>query len=203
MPFPLAAIPAAISVGSALYGALRGGSRPGADERRYRNMFDSTVYGLGQRADGMSDRFERDLESFDPEPYFAQATEANLNAYDDDFARSYASGLGRMVGQGRTPSYNGLGLRDAQQTIRQGQQDRARIRQQGADNLAGARMNLLGMRGDYASGLSNRYLDAITGRANTLEAQRLEDNASRRRAWGQLAGGFGQIAGSMAGGGKV
>jgi hypothetical protein len=104
-----------------------------------------------------------------------------------------------MVGQGRSPSSSGFGLRDAQETVQQGQRERANIRQQGAENLAGARMNLLGMRGQYASGLGDRYMDALTGRFNTLEAQRLQDEASRRSLWGSVLGAGASAAGSYFG----
>lgn len=200
MPIPLAAIGAGVSLGTGIYNAFRGGGGPGRDERRYRDMYDQAVAGMGSRYNNQSARYEAELNSFDPEPYFAQATEANLDAFDDDFAKSYASGLGRMVGQGRTPSYSGFGLRDAQYTIKQGQQQRARIRQQGAENLAGARMNLMGMRGQYAQGSADRYMDAISGRFNTLEGQRLADNASRRGMFGGLLGAGIGAAGAYYGG---
>lgn len=199
MPIPLAAVPAVISGASALYGAFRGGRRPGREERRYRDMYNTAVDDLGGRARGFASRFETDLEGFDPEPMFAEATEANLEAFDDDFARSYSSRLGGMVGQGRSPSYSGFGLRDAQETIRQGQVERGRIRRQGAENLARARMDLLGMRGNYAGGVQERYLDAITGRYNTLEAQRMSDNAERRGMYGGLLGAGIEAAGSYFG----
>lgn len=199
MPIPLMAIPAAISAGTTLYNALRGGGGPGRDERRYRDLYNGAVDDMGRRSGGFSNRFETDLENFNPEPYFAQATEANLEAFDDDFARDYSSRLGGMVGAGRSPSSSGFGLRDAQQTILQGQQQRGRIRQQGAENLAGARMNMLGMRGQYATGLQDRYVDAITGRFNTLEGQRLADQSSRRGMYGSLLGAGIQAAGAYAG----
>ncbi len=198
MPFP---VMAAIGAGIGLYNAVKGRGRggPGRDERRYGQMYDDAVSGLGRRSQGFGGRFEADLEAFNPEPAFAQATEANLDAFDDDFAQGYASRLGNMVGAGRTPSYSGFGLRDAQDTIKQGQGQRARIRQQGAADLAGARMNMLGMRGQYASGLNDQYMDAVSGRFNTLEGQRLADAASRRNMWGGIIGAGLGAAGSYFG----
>jgi hypothetical protein len=202
MPIPLAAIPLGISLGKSLYGAIRGkrGGGQNTGEDRYRSMYDTALSGLGRRSEGFGNRFEDDLEGYDPEPAFAEATEANLSAFDDDFARGYSDKLGSMVGAGRTPSSSGFGLRDAQETIRQGQAERGRIRQQGAADLAGARMNMLGMRGSYASGQQSRYMDAITGRLNTVEGQRLADKASKRGMWGALAGGALSAAGSYFGG---
>jgi hypothetical protein len=199
MPFPLALVPAAISAGSALYGAVRGNRGPGREERRYRDLYNGAIDDLGGRARGFASRFESDLEGFDPEPMFAEATEANLEAFDDDFARSYSSRLGGMVGQGRTPSYSGFGVRDAQETIRQGQAERGRIRRQGQEGVARARMDLLGMRGNYAGGVQDRYLDAITGRYNTLESQRLADAGERRGLAGGLLGAGIQAAGAYYG----
>lgn len=200
MPFPLAAVPGVISLGTSLYKGLRGGSRgPGGTERRYGQMLDGAIGDLGARSSGFGSRFETDLEGFDPEALFAQSTEAELDQFDDDFAKSYSSRLGSMVGQGRTPASSGFGLRDAQETIRQGQGERARIRQRGAENLAGARMNLLGMRGNYATGLSDRYMGALSDRFNTLESQRLADNADRRSLWGSVLGAGASAAGSYFG----
>ena len=198
MGIPLAAIPLAISAYSAIRGAGRGRGA-GAEERRYGQRFGSSVDRLGRTSAGFEDRYMADLEGFDPEPAFTQATEARLDGFDRDFARGFSDKLGSMVGQGRTPSYSGFGLMDAQRTIEQGQEGRARIRQEGAGQVANARMGMLAQRGQYASGLGNRYMDAITGRLATLEGDRMTENASRRGMWGSVAGAGLSAAGTAYG----
>lgn len=189
----------AISLGKGLFG--RHGQSPRDKELAdYRNRFSGAVTGLGNTAGRVEDDYLNGLEGFDPESAFSAKTTADLDAYDDDFGRSYASKLGGMVGAGRSPSYSGFGVRDAQQTIRQGQQDRARIRTQNSDALAGMQLSRLGQMGNYASGARNLYMDAISGRMNTLEGDQQADAASRRGLWGSLAGAGATAAGAYFGG---
>lgn len=182
---------AALAVGSSLLnrkGGGGGGGAPGGDEAYYSNRFRQAMLGLGGRAETAENRYLADMDSFDPEASFSAKTTADLDAYDENFARSYADRMGKMVGGGRNPTSNGFGLRDAQDTIRQGMADRSRIRQQNADELARMRMQKLGMQGEYATGARNLYMDAVSGRLNTLEGDRMQDAASKRGLVGGLFG---------------
>lgn len=181
---------AALAVGSSLLNRKKAAGAGGAsgDEAYYGNRFRNAVAGLGDRSDALERDYISDMDAFDPEQAFTAKTTADLDAYDDDFARKYASQVAHQVGEGRSPVSNGFGLRDVQQTIRQGMQDRARIRQQNADALASMRLQKLGMQGNYAQGSRGLYMDAVSGRLNTLEGDRLQDAASKRGLVGSLLG---------------
>lgn len=172
----------------------------GGDEAYYGNRFRDAVSGLGGRAASAEDDYLADMDAFDPEAAFSEKTTADLNSFDENFARSYADRMGSMVGGGRNPATNGFGLRDAQDTIRQGMSDRSRIRQQNADALAEMRMRKLGMQGEYATGARNLYMDAISGRLNTLEGDRMADRASKRGLAGSVIGAGATAVGAYFGG---
>lgn len=198
MAFPL--LPLAIGAGASLLGgALTRGRGAGRDERRYRGQADAAMGRLGTYGNAWEDRYLSGLEGFDPEAAYGSALTAELDDYDDEFGRRFSGQLGSMVGQGRSPAYSGFGLRDAQETVRQGQRERGRIRQASGERLAQTRLGLLDRMGDYALGTRNMYLDAVTGRLNTLEGQRLTDNASRRDFLGGLLGAAGTAAGAYYG----
>lgn len=177
--------PIAIGMGVNALKKLTGGGRgAGSEERGYRDRFRAGVERMGGTYTGMEDRFIGDLEGFDPEQAFAEKTQADLDAHDERFARTYSDRIGAMVGQGRDPRTSGFGLRDAQDTVDEGMRLRHQIKQQNAGELARMRMGVLGMRGDYARGGMDRYMGAVGDRLNTLEGQRLADAASKREMFG-------------------
>jgi hypothetical protein len=186
-------------------GALTGGGGDegeggGREERDYRRRFGGIVNDMGKRYGGREDAYLDDLEGFNPEQAFADKTRADLDAADDDFARTYADRIGESVGRGRNPAYSGFGLKDAQDTIEEGQQIRGQIRMRNSDALAGMKMQHLGQRGDYIRGGMDRYAGMVGDRLNTMEGQRLTDQASKRSMWGQMAQGAAGVAGAYFGG---
>lgn len=185
---------AAIGMGLGIAGRLargRGGGTggAGAEEADMRNRFIAALGGYGPQSEDYESQFLEQMSSFDPSAGFAEQTEAELNAQDEDFARRYGDAMGTMVGAGRLPTKSGYGLQDTQDLVQQGQRERAAIRARNAGAATQARMQHLATMGNYASGMRNRFLDAISGRLNTLEGQRLTDQASRRGMVGSIAGG--------------
>lgn len=167
-------------------GQAQGAGGGGGD---YNNRFESALTGGLQRGQALEDDYLNRMRDFDPTAGFAEQTEAELAAQDEGFARNYASGLGRMVGGGRLPTKSGFGLQTAQDMVLQGQRERAAIQQRNAAGAGAARAQHLDRMGAYASGMQNRYFDALTGRMNTVEAQRLQDAASKRGMAGNILGG--------------
>lgn len=165
------------------------------EEAMWKNRFTQALTGM-QTADEAELARLRDI---DPAAGFAEQTEAQLAAQDEDFAERYANQLGSMVGAGRLPTKSGFGLRDAQQTILQGQRERASIEQRNAAAAAEARRQHAYRVAEYGAGARNRYLDAISGRFNTMEAQRLQDEAERRRNRAGILGGVIQGAATLGG----
>jgi hypothetical protein len=165
----------------------RGGGGPGDEESLYRNRFEAA---LGSDGAGMEDRYLADMESFDPTAGFAEQTQAELAAQDENFARTYGDRMGQMVGAGRLPTRSGYGVQDAQDLVLQGQRERAAIQARNAAAANEARARHLYARGAAATGTRNRYFDAVGGRFNTLESQRLSDEAERRRGRAGLLGGI-------------
>lgn len=191
---------AALSLGGAAIRRSMGGGGPSPEERYYNDRFKGAVSGLGERVNSLEGDYINDMEGFDPEQAFSEKTTADLDSFDDDFARKYASQVADQVGGGRSPATNGFGLRDVQQTIRTGMQDRARIRMQNADALAAMRLQKYGMEGSYAQNARDTYMDAIGGRLNTLEGDRYQDAASKRGLYGSLLGAAATGVGAYYGG---
>lgn len=181
-------------------GAPTGPAGPGAGtEGDYRNRFEQALTGMGQRGEDMERKYLEQMDTFDPTQGFAEQTEAELAQHDDNFARRYGGAMGAMVGAGRLPTKSGFGMQDTQDLIRQGQQERVAIQQRNAGAAGQARASHLYRQGEYASGMQNRFFDAVGGRMNTLEAQRLQDEADKRRNKGNIIGGLIGAAGTLGG----
>lgn len=188
--------------GTALSAAGRGGTPTAggsAEEQGYQNRFRASLTGMGRRGEEADQRYYEQLMSFDPTAGFAEQTDAELAAQEEEFARTYADATGRMVGGGRLPSKSGFGLQDTQDLVRQGQRERVQIQQRNAMAAQQARAQHLDRQGSYATGAQNRYFDAVTGRMNTLEAQRLQDEADRRRGRAGLVSGVLQAGATLGG----
>ena len=191
-------LPLGISLASSLISRRKRAptaAAPTGEEAMYRNRFQQALAGMQG-----PDAYEMEMANFDPAAGFAEQTQAELADQDDIFARRYADQLGGMVGAGRLPTKSGFGLMDAQETVRQGQRERAGIQQRNAAAAGQARGNWLTNRAYYAGDRKNRYFDAIGGRLNTLEAQRLQDEADKRRGRAGLLGGALSAGGQILGG---
>jgi hypothetical protein len=185
---------AGLAVGGALLGRRgRGGGGPNPEEQMYRNRYESALTGM-RDAD---QRSLSELESFDPTQGFAEQTQAELAQQDEQFADRYGRHIGGLVGQGRSVSTSGFGLQDTQDLVRQGQQERAAIQARNAAAAGQARAQHLYRTTDFRAGSGNRYMDAVGGRFNTLEAQRLQDAAERRQGRAGLLGGIIGAGGSI------
>lgn len=172
-----------------------GGGGGGDEERRYRNRFESALTGMREG----DERTLAGFEEFDPTAGFDEQTKAELDFQDEGFARRYGTHLGNQVGAGRLGTRSGFGVQDTQELIQQGQRERAGIRQRNAAAAQAARGQHLYRTAEFRSGANNRYLDAVGGRFNTLEAQRLQDQAERRQGRAGIIGGLINAGGTMAG----
>lgn len=191
--------PLAIGIGSSLIGrALKGGGQ--RTPRAAPNFgLDSRIQKGLATADLQESKYLEELDAFDPRESFGMKMQADLDAFDEDFSRTFAGKIGNLYGNGRGLSVSGFGVRDAQDTITEGQRQRARIRQQNEDALAQMQLNRLGMKGGVVTGRANRYWDAAVGRQNTLEAQRAQDAASKRSLFGSIIGAGATAAGAYFG----
>jgi len=183
--------PLALGAGQAILKRVAGGGRrkPQAPNP-LRQRFDSAVGALGTQGQQVTDDYLARMRGFDPRKGWEDATRARLDAHDEGFARTYADRVGSLVGAGRSPYRSGYGVRDVQDTIAQGQRTRANIEQQGAGEASNAYGSYLNSYGAFGADARNRYLDAVGGRLDTEEGQRLQDAASKRGMWGAIGGGI-------------
>lgn len=186
--------PLAIGAGASVLKRLAGGRRkpqapnPGSTQG-LRERFEGAIGTLGAQGDQVTSDYLGRMKAFDPRRGWEDATRARLDAHDEGFARTYANRIGSLVGAGRSPYRSGYGLRDAQDTVEQGQRIRAGIEQEGAGAASNAYGSYLNSLGAFGADARNRYLDAVGGRLNTLEGQELMDAASKRQMWGSIGGG--------------
>jgi hypothetical protein len=198
---------AGIGLGGSLLGRLNDGGGAGSptatpapgSEAYLNNRYIASLTGMGNRGEAAEAQYVTDLNNFDPTAGFAEQTDAELAAQNEDFARRYGDSLGRMVGQGRLPTRSGFGVQDTQDLIKQGQRERAAIEQRNAAAASQAQAQKIREQGAYAMNTQNRYFDALGGRRDTLEAQRLQDEAERRRGRAGLLGGVLQAGATLGG----
>jgi len=184
--------PLAISAGGAILKRLTGGGRkPQAPNptQTLRSRFDAAVGQTGAQGQQVTDDYLAKMRGFDPRKGWEDATRARLDAHDQGFARTYADRVGALVGAGRSPYRSGYGVRDVQDTIQQGQRERANIEQQGAGEASNAYASYLNSYGGFGERARDQYLGATGDRLNTVEGQELQDAASKRGMWGGIAGG--------------
>jgi len=177
--WPVAAGLAGISMGAGALAHRKLAGRnaaPGAAGQpdpidEYRNRYEQALFGPQQ----------------DSGAYLERANQGAFNQFKTNFGENLAALRGQQVGMGRGMG-SGFGA---------GDEDRLFTRM--GENLNNTMMSNSLQSAQMDMGQRNRYMDALSGRIDTHDAQRLSDKAGKREMWGGLGAGLLGAAGTMAG----
>lgn len=125
---------------------------------------------------------------FDANRAVRDAAQGGFNQFRKQLGRDLHTLRGRQVGMGRLNT--GFATQDEDRLIEGGLQN---LNNQILQNAMGAAsLNLRNTEGlgQYGAAQSGTYLDALTGLNQTRRAQELQNRASKRGFWGNLAGGL-------------
>lgn len=189
-------IPAAISAGSAIIGALQKKKGPSSADRARMAGFDARVAGMGQTGQEAEAEYYKRIREFNPMQSATQAAQAQYQIAMPEILRAMANLRGAQAGTRLNTGY--------------GQLDQDYLLQQNLNNLnqsmiarsmeaAQMQANTNRELGAYGQGLTNTYLDATYGRYQTEEDRRAQEAADRRRMWGSFAGSAAGLAGAAYG----
>ena len=157
---------------------------PDSREERYRNRYDGGIAGTEEAGRKLTRNFTDGATNFDPRKGFDEYVTGAHNRFRREFKQDVGDLRGQQVGMGRLDT--GFATGDENRLF---ESSAARM-QEGiasrAVQVQGQELDRLNMVGSMGSAYDERALAAVGGEYQTIRQQRLQDEANKRRGWGNV-----------------
>ena len=171
---------------------------PRQNERSLQQDYYSDINRTGNVGSTLLDSFSSGAQNFDPNDAFNRRLEAAQSQFQRSFGRQREALVGSQVRSGRVNT--GFGYQDQDRLFADVAGRFAEVSGNAALQANQQRLSQLGLLGGLGANLSGRAMDARGGEYQTLRQQRLQEEADKRRGWGNLLSGVLTAGGTILGG---
>lgn len=169
-------------------------SKPSARELQMQGLYDQDVARVGAAGNALLGGFQAGIQE-DPRAAYERAAGSAFSRYGRNISEGIRDLRGQQVGMGRLKT--GFATDDEDDLYRNITEDFSNTLADRALQAEGLNQNRLGMMGGYGTALTTEALGARVGEYQTLRAQRMQDEADRRKSRGSLIGSLAGVAGTI------
>jgi hypothetical protein len=173
------------------------GSKDRDREAYYRQNYDQNINQTGAAGSALMGGFQSGIAE-DPRASFQGSMHSAFDQFKERFGEGLQDLRGQQVAMGRMRT--GFATEDEDHLWRGHTRDLNNTLADRAMQAEGLNQQRLGMMGAYGDRFSERAMDAGAGEYQSMRAQRLQNNADKKRGWGNLIGAGLVAAGTLAGG---